>query len=457
MAILIQHASYVVRDANRVDRDTDVLIVDDRIAAVGKVDLPSLEGVQVLDGRNRAVIPGLVNAHTHLYQNFLKGLRDDIGLVEWCNDTLYPMSWAIHEAEWQRNDQSCGYHWGILSAIEMIRGGVTSCIDMNMNMDSVFRAWIDIGMRGVGAVALSDRWLPVPLRRDPAVSRSEALRLARDWHGAHPRVNTVLAPSTPFLCSRELLEWARDQAENIGIGLQIHLAETRYEVENVQRESGLTPIAYAAGLGLLKPGTTAVHCVHVSDEEIDILKESGAVMVHCPKSNLKLGSGIAPLSKIMNKGVPIALAADGAASNDSLDMFEETRMAALLHKGALENPMAITARDAFRMATQGGAQAAGLNAGTVDPGRLADLAILNLDQAHLLPLHDIVNTLVYCAKSSDVESTIIDGRLVMDRGTLTTVDQAAVQAEAAAFGGELYRHGMQGWQAVNAVREQNAG
>ena len=258
----------------------------------------------------------------------------------------------------------------------------------------------------------------------------------------------MLAPSTPFLCSKELLLWARDRAEEIGIGLQIHLAETRYEVEQVYLETGQTPVAYAHGLGLLKPGTTAVHCVHITDAEIDLLAESGATVVHCPKSNLKLGSGIAPVAKMLRRGVPLALAADGAASNDLLDMFEETRMAALLHKGVGEDPTAITGRQAFRMATEGGARAAGIDAGTIDPGKLADLAILNLDQSHLLPLHDIVNTLVYCARASDVETTLIDGQLVMQERALLTLDEEKVRHEAAQFGGELFRQGVEMWRGL---------
>ena len=267
----------------------------------------------------------------------------------------------------------------------MIRGGVTCAVDMNMNMDAVFRGWQAVGMRGVGAIALSDRWLPDVLRRPPAESRAEAVRLAESWHGADPLIETVMAPSTPFLCSRELLEWARDQAERIGIGLQIHLAETRYEVENVRQETGLTPVAYAHSLGLLGPRTSAVHCVHVTDDEIELLAESGATVVHCPKSNLKLGSGIAPLPRMLAAGVPVALAADGAASNDLLDMFEETRMAALLHKGVAEDPTVISARQAFRLATEGGARAAGIEAGRVEPGLLADLALVALDRPHLVP------------------------------------------------------------------------
>lgn len=450
MTVLIRNASYVVRSADRVDRDSDVLVEGARIASVGPTgQVPA--GATIIDGRGRAVIPGLVNAHTHTYQNFLKGLSDDLGLVDWCHVTLYPMAHAIHQAQWRHGDESCGYHWASLSALEMIRGGVTSCIDMNMNMDSVFRAWLDTGLRGVGAIALADRWLPDPLRRNVEIDKADALRLARDWCDVHPRLKTVLGPSTPFLCSRGMLEWARDRAAELGIGLQIHLAETRYEVAYVTEESGLPPVAYAHSLGLLRSGVTAVHCVHVDEREIDLLAESGATVVHCPKSNLKLGSGVAPVSKMLRRGVPVALAADGAASNDVLDMFEETRMTALLHKGVGENPAAITGRDAFRMATEGGALAMGIDAGTLDPGKLADLAIVDLDAPHLLPVHDIVNTLVYCARADDVACTIIDGQVVMRDRVVQTVDEEKIRREAGAFGATMYQEGLAAWREIRAA------
>jgi 5-methylthioadenosine/S-adenosylhomocysteine deaminase len=216
----------------------------------------------------------------------------------------------------------------------------------------------------------------------------------------------------------------------------------------VTEETGMPPVAYAHSLGLLRPGVTAVHCVHVNDQEIDLLAESGATVVHCPKSNLKLGSGIAPIVRMMRRGVPVALAADGAASNDALDMFEETRMAALLHKGVGEDPAAITGRQAFQMATEGGARAAGIHAGTIDPGKLADLAIVDLDAPHLLPVHDIINTLVYCARADDVECTIIAGQVVMQDRIVRTIDEKKVRREAGAYGVNLYRQGLAQWRAL---------
>jgi 5-methylthioadenosine/S-adenosylhomocysteine deaminase len=449
MSLLIRNASYVVRDAGRVERDADVLIVGDRIAAVGQMAAAAnAPDLQVLDGRDKAVIPGLVNAHTHLYQNFLKGLRDDVGLVDWCNATLFPAGYAVHRRHWLGGDETCGYQWAMLSALEMLAGGVTCCVDLHMSMDSVFHAWREVGIRGVAALLVADRWLPGPLRKDPDATRAEALRLATTWHGAHPRLDVVFGPSTPFLCSRELLLWVRDQAAELGIGVQIHLAETRYEVAQVLAETGLTPIAYAHSLGLLGPRTTAVHCVHVTDAEIDLLAETGTTVVHCPKSNLKLGSGIAPIPKMLKRGVTVALAADGAASNDTLDMFEEMRFAALLHKGVNEDPTVITARQAFEMATAGGARAAGLDGGAIDPGRLADLALLRLDRTHLQPLHDLVNTVVYCAKASDVTATIVGGEIVMWDGVIQTVDETAARIAAQAYGAQLYEEGVALWKEV---------
>jgi len=446
VAILIEHADYVIRDADRVERDADMLIENDRIAQVGRVARESKSDWTVLDGRRRAVIPGFVNAHAHLYQSFLKGLRDDLPLVEWNGATLFPMARAIHQEYRNEGNDAGGYHWGILSALEMIRGGVTCAVDMNMNMNSVFRAWRDVGMRGVSALAVVDRWIPEVLRRDLETTKTETLQLIRSWHNVHPRIQVVIAPSTPFLCSRELLEWSRDTAAEWGIGLQIHLSESRYEVDLIRKETGLTPIAYAHSLRLLNSKTTAVHCVHVTDEEIDILAQTQATVVHCPKSNLKLANGFAPIPKMLARGVSVALATDGAASNDTLDMLEETRLAALLHKGVAEDATAMTARHAFRMATENGARALGIDAGTLDPGRLADLAIINLERPHLMPMHDVINTLVYCAKSSDIETTIIGGGIVMREGVIQTVDAPAAMNDAARYGIHLFERGEQLWK-----------
>jgi 5-methylthioadenosine/S-adenosylhomocysteine deaminase len=208
--------------------------------------------------------------------------------------------------------------------------------------------------------------------------------------------------------------------------MQIHVAETRYEVEEIARRHGTTPLAYLDRFGLVDQRLTAVHCVHLAEQDLDLLQERGVIPVYNPKSNMKLGSGIAPVAEMLRRGIPVALGTDGSASNDLLDMFEEMRVAALLQKVAAEDPSVITAADVFRMATENGARAARIEAGTLDPGRLADVVLVDLSGVHLIPVHDIVNSLVYCARGSDVATVIIDGQVVLQDRMLLTMDEGAI-------------------------------
>lgn len=253
----------------------------------------------------------------------------------------------------------------------------------------------------------------------------------------------LLAPSTPFLASGDLLRWTRDQRDRLGLGVQIHVAETRYEMEHVAQETGTTPLRYLERFDLVDDRLSAVHCVHLDQADLDLLAERGVVVVHNPKSNMKLGSGIAPVAKMLRRGIPVALANDGSASNDLLDMFEEMRSAALLQKVAAENPSALSAADVFRMATENGARVCRIEAGRIEPGWLADLAIVNLRKPHLVPVHDILNSLVYCAKGEDVETTIIDGRIVMRDRALVTMDEEKILNLAEEWGTSLRRRSLQ--------------
>lgn len=427
-----------MRAADRVELNCDVLIEGHRIAGVGHYT--PQPGWDVIDAAGCAVIPGLVNAHTHLYQNFLKGLNDGVPLVEWCAHVLYPAADVIHADHWQAHDERLGYAWSLVAALEMIKCGTTCCIDMDMTMDAVFQAWLDIGFRGVGAITLSDQWIPDRLLRSPEVSRREALGYVERWHNVpadSPRVQIALAPSTPFLASADLLKWTRGQRDRLGVAVQIHVAETRYEIEQIAQETGTTPLRYLDRLGLVDDRLTAVHCVHVDEADLDLLQLRGVIPVYNPKSNMKLGSGVAPVAEMLRRGITVALANDGSASNDLLDMWEEMRCAALLQKVAAQDPAVISAADVFRMATENGAKACRIEAGTIDPGRLADLAIVNLRRPHLVPVHDIINSLVYCAQGSDVETTIINGQVVMQDRQLLTLDEDEVLNLAQEWGTNL--------------------
>jgi 5-methylthioadenosine/S-adenosylhomocysteine deaminase len=439
MTILVASASYVVRDAERVERDCDLLLEGNRIAGIGRY--APQPGWDVIDAQGCAVIPGLVNAHTHLYQNLLKGLDDRMPLVEWCDAVLFPAAGVIHTRHWQAGDERLGYAWSLVAALEMIQSGTTCCINMDMTMDAVFQAWLDIGFRGVGAVTLADRWIPQQLQQAPEVGRQEALGFVERWHGVpagSPRIQIALAPSTPFICSSELLRWTAEQRARLDLAVQMHVAETRYEIEQIARGCGApSPFRYLDRFGLLDDRFSAVHCVHLDRGDIDLLRERQVIPVHCPKSNMKLGSGIAPVTEMLRRGIPVALAADGSASNDVLDMFEEMRFAALLQKVAREDPAAISAPDVFRMATENGARACRLDAGTIDPGRLADVVIVDLRKPHLVPVHDVISSLVYCAKAADVETSIIDGRVVMRGRKLATMDEAVILDMAQEWGAFL--------------------
>jgi 5-methylthioadenosine/S-adenosylhomocysteine deaminase len=453
MTLLVKGATYLVRAADRIERHCDVLIEGNRIAGVGHyVAEPQW---RVIDATHCAVIPGLVNAHTHLYQNFLKGLNDGVALVDWCSDVLFPAADVIHTDHRQAADERLGYAWSLVAALEMIKSGTTCCINMDMTMDAVFQAWLDIGFRGLGAVTLADQWLPERIRQPSDLSRQEALGYVERWHQvpqASPRIQIALAPSTPFLASPELLQWTREQCERLDASVQIHVAETRYEVQEIAERAGTTPLAYLDRFGLVDHRLSAVHCVHMTDQDLDLLSARKVIPIHNPKSNMKLGSGIAPVAEMLRRGIPVALGTDGSASNDLQDMFEEMRFAALLQKVAAEEPSVISASDVFRMATENGAKAARIDAGTLDPGRLADLAVVDLRQPHLLPVHDIMNSLVYCAKGSDVHTVIIDGEVVMEGRQLVTMDEQMILDMAQEWGRNLRRRSLQSslYQHVNA-------
>lgn len=444
MTILIRNAPYIVRSADRIERHCDLLIEGNRIVGVGHY--PPQPGWEVIDASHCAVIPGLINAHTHLYQNFLKGLNDGVPLVDWCAHVLYPAADVIHTDHWHAHDERLGHTWSLVSALEMIKAGTTCCINMDMTMDGVFQAWLDIGFRGVGAITLRDQWIPDKLRRSPEDSLQEALGYVGRWHNVpseDPLIQVVLAPSTPFLASADLLQWTQAQRDRLGLRVQIHVAETRYEINYIAEKANTTPLRYLDRFGLVDDRLTAVHCVFMDEADLDLLQERNVIPIYNPKSNMKLGSGVAPIADMVRRGIPVALANDGSASNDLLDMFEEMRCAALLQKVAAEDPAVISAADVFRMATEHGARACCIEAGTLDPGCLADIALVNLRKPHLVPVHDIINSLVYCAKAEDVETTIINGRIVMRNRILTTMNEDYVLDLAQEWGANLRRRSLE--------------
>lgn len=427
MALLVQSASYLVCSPTHIERDWDVLVEGNHISAIGPGLKPPQQAT-LINARGCAVIPGLINAHTHLYQNLLKAIPKDLPLEAWCNEVLFPTVAALRE-EMRNGDSRPAYLWSALGSVEMIKGGTTCCHDMDILSDGVVRAWQDTGMRGVAGMVLTNLALPGNIRQDEEELRNHALMQASQWHNPKGRIQVSLAPSTVFLCDEGLLRWARDQARQHDLGVQIHVAETADEIRDAEREWGLRPVGRLDQLDMLTDRLSAVHCVHVTEEEIARLADRGVLVVHCPKSNMKLASGIAPVADMLRANVAVSLGTDGSASNDLLDMWEEMRSAIFLARVSTGKADALSAADALHMATIEGARACRVNAGRIEVGRLADMAIIDLGGSHMRPMHDLINTLVFCTRADDVRDTIIDGEVVMRERQVTNVDEAGLLLE----------------------------
>ena len=450
MAILIRNCSFVVRNSTLIERDCDILTEGSRIKAIGK-DLAVTPDCTVIEGRGCAILPGFVNAHTHLYQNLLKGISPGLSLVPWCDQVLFPNLGAMRTLMGKKG-RRLSYLWTAISSIEMIRGGVTSCVDMDHTSLDIFQAWMDVGFRGVLAYTLTNKWVPADLRPDEENMKRQLLNSIENYHRPDGLTTVCVAPSTVFLCTDDFLAWAGKQAETFNLGMQIHVAETKGEVDDQIKETSRTPVEHLHHLGLLSERLTAVHAVHVSAQDVEFLTRSGAQVVHCPKSNMKLADGIAPIAWFRQSGIPVSLGTDGCASNDLLDMWEEMRSALLLARVSENRADVINPEDVFDMATITAARAARLEAGEIQVGKLADMAILELKAAHLQPLHpeSLINMLVFCGKAGDVRDTIIHGEVVMRDRRITKVNEEALLEEVK----ELSTGLLVDWPSIESIQEK---
>lgn len=438
MNILIKNSSFLVINPEKIEQSGDLLIKGDRIAAIGK-NLVAPEGTEVIDAAGCAVIPGLINAHTHLYQNFIKGVAQDETLIPWVNSLLFPSVAAIREQSDLGNERPA-YLWTAAASIEMIKGGVTCCVNMDVTSDESMAAWRDLGFRGVCAYTLTNTWVPEELRSEELKTRQKVVEFINRWHQPGGLLQVFPAPSTPYLCDDEMLQWIQDLAIEMDLGIQIHVSEIASEVQDSLRDWGKRPFKRLSDLGLLSPRMSAVHCVHVNPEEISLMANTGVMVVHCPKSNMKLADGVMPITSMKQAGIPVSVATDGSGSNDLQDMWEEMRAGVLLARIANEDAAALSAEDIFRMATIEPAKACRIQAGQLEPGLLADLAIVELKGAHLRPFFPdrVLQTLVFCAKAADVRDTIINGKVVMRDRKVLTADEEQILEEADTVGTPLY-------------------
>jgi len=414
-----------VEPARDVLADHSVVISGDRITAI----LPTVEARAKYQARQRfelaghALIPGLINLHTHAAMTLMRGLADDLTLMDWLNQHIWP-------AEMKHVSEQFVYDGTRLACAEMLRGGVTCFNDMYFFPQAAARAARDAGMRaGLGLIVIE---FPTPYAADAQDYLSKGLAL-RDELRNEPLLSFCLAPHAPYTVSDKSLRQIATFASELDLPVHMHVHETVAEIEQSLKDHGVRPLQRLADLGLLGPGLIAVHTVHLEPREIELFAQHGCHVAHCPSSNLKLASGLAPVRALLAAGVNVALGTDGAASNNRLDMFAEIRLAALLAKGITGDATALPAWQALEMATLGAARALGLDSkiGSLRPGKFADLAAVRLDDIETSPCYDPLSHLVYAAGREQVSHVWVNGKLVLDDRQLTTIDTQEVIATAA--------------------------
>ena len=421
-SILIKNALLVTMDEKMPDYfHGDLLVVDDRLARISEnpAMIEPTGSETVIDGSKLLVMPGLINTHGHTAMTLFRSYADDLPLKEWLEEKIWPIEEYLSAED---------VYWGTKLAIcEMLKGGTTTFTDMYFFMDKVAEAAAESGIRAFlsrGMIGFGD---------SAAKGLKESEEFIYSWHGAEGgRINVTLGPHALYTCPPGYLEKVIALADKTKRSLQIHLSETKLEVEESYEKYGKSPIEQVAELGLFKSRVTAAHCVHVSEGDLDVLAENKVGVAHNPGSNLKLGSGVAPVARMLAKGIKVGIGTDGASSNNNLDMFEELRLASLLAKGIAMDPTLLKAKSTLRMATLMGAKALFLeNCGCLKEGWKADLIGLYLDVPHLTPMHDPIAQVVYAASAADVALVLVDGKILLEKGELKTIDEAKIRMEAA--------------------------
>ena len=409
----------LIKDVFVNGKRQDILIEGNKIKKIGEVKKEELEDVEIIDGKNKIAIPGLINTHTHIPMTLFRGVADDLPLMEWLNNYIWPMEAKLNEEI---------VYWGtLLGCIEMIRSGTTTFNDMYFFLEGIAKAVDESGMRAVLAYGMID--LFDEERREKELKNAEKyINYINSLNNS--RIMPALGPHAPYTCSKELLMEVNKLAKKYDVPIHIHLNETLDEIKMVKEKTGMEPFVYLNSFGFFDGvRVIAAHCVHLTDEEIKIMKEKNINISHNPISNLKLASGIAPIPKLLAEGINITLGTDGCGSNNNLNLFEEIKVSAILHKGYNLNPTVVKAEEAFNFATKNGAKALNIKAGEIKEGYLADIVLINLDKPYLYPKENILSHLVY-AFNGFVDDVIIDGKIVMRDGKILTVDEEKVYEKA---------------------------
>jgi 5-methylthioadenosine/S-adenosylhomocysteine deaminase len=409
-----------------------VAIADGRIAAVGPAEelLELAPTGEVLNAGNCLILPGLINTHSHLAMSLMRGIADDLPLMEWLENHIWPAERECMNRETIRLGTE-------LATAEQLLAGITTTTDMYFFGDEVSAVLSEVGMRGVIAESLIDSSTPRCATPEEMVEKQRELLEA---YRSHPLITPSVAAHSPYSVGAANLVKEAELADEFDVPFQIHLSETRWEVEKLLQEKDLSPVAYLADLGVLSERTVAAHCVHVSPEDIELLAEFEVGVSHNPVSNLKLASGVCPVPAMVDNGVKLGLGTDGAASNNTLDLLRDMQLTALLQKGITGNPTTLPARTMLDMVTIAGARVLGLEGriGTLSEGREADLICISTDGPHATPMYDPYSHLVFAARSADVRHVMVRGKVLVQDRELLTLDRERIEAQAREFSERIY-------------------
>ena len=373
---------------------------------------------RILDLKNKVIMPGFVNAHNHSAMTIFRNYADDLALMDWLFNKIFPLEEKLTAKD---------VYWAsMLAVLEMIRTGTTAFCDMYMFMEETARVVSESGIK-----AALGRGLQGDIGAKDSYRLKESIELYKSYHHSNNgRIRVNLAPHSVYTCTLSYLEEIAKVAIDLNCEVQIHLSETDDEVSKSILEHKMTPVKVADEVGLLSNKTIAAHCVAVNDDDIEILMKKKVNVVHNPSSNMKLGSGIAPIKGMLDKGINIAIGTDGASSNNGLDMLREMRNASYLQKVLLKDPTAINVDQAIKMSTSNGAKALGFkNTGKIAEGNAADIIIINTDKPWYYPKHNVKSSIVYSGNSKDVETVIVDGNIIMENGQIVTIDEERVMYE----------------------------
>ena len=412
-------------DMGIIDRGF-VAVQGDKIAAVEPQgeNISEYAASKCIDARGGIVMPGLINTHTHAAMTCFRGLADDLPLMDWLENHIFPAESKL-SPDWV-------YKGTLLACAEMIASGTTTFCDMYLYADAVARAAKDAGLRAVVGEVLYDFDSP---NYGPVEEGLEYTRTLIDTWRDDPLIGVAVEPHSAYLCSPDLLMEAKAIADSEKASMVIHLSESEQEVHQIRQRYGQTPVAHLAQIGFLGPRLVADHCVALTDRDMDILAEYDVKVAHNPESNMKLASGVAPIPGLLERGITVGIGTDGCASNNDLDLFQEMDTLAKLHKVHVMDPTVMDAPTVTGMATLGGAKVLGLDdqIGSLAPGGQADILILDTRRPHLVPMYNVYSHLVYVFSGADVQTTIVAGRVLMEDRQLTTLDVGQVMSDVNAI------------------------